>query len=507
MRLGVDAAALVALGSLPSFAGDRDIRVRSNPFGLGVASGDPLPHGIVLWTRLDAAALDEAGAPRAGVPVHWEVAEDERFRRIARKGSQLAQFELGHSVHAEVDGLRPGRHYWYRFMAGGEVSATGRTRTAPAEGAAIDRLRFAFVSCQNYETGYFTAFRRLAEEDLGLIVHLGDYIYETGGLQRPVRPQESMEEIFTLDQYRARYARYRSDADLQAAHALFPWIVTSDDHEVKNDYANDAAPGVTASPEQFLIRRAAAYQAYYEFLPLRRSSMPAGPAMRLFRRVAYGSLADFHVLDTRQYRSGLSCGGGRKPQCHEALTTQDIMGAEQERWLKDGLRTSRARWNLLANQVLIAQMVQPGGDAPSFSMDNWNGYVPSRTRLMNVLAETRNPVAITGDIHSNWVADLKLDFNDPTSPCVGTELVGTSISSGGDGDDSGRPEVLAANPHIKFFNNRRGYVRCTLTSSSLVADFRTLPYVTEPGAPIETHASFIVEDGRPGAHFLTSASR
>jgi alkaline phosphatase D len=495
----------VALGCLPAFGGERHTRFQANPFTLGVASGDPLPTGVVLWTRLDGQVLDRAGAQRLHVPVRWEVSEDDRFEHIVRRGSHLAIGELGHSVHVEVEGLRPGRHYWYRFMTGGEVSATGRTRTAPAVNATLDQFRFAFVSCQNYETGYFTAYRRIAEEDLDLVVHLGDYIYERGGVREPVRPIEAAIEVFTLDEYRARHAHYRTDPDLQAAHAMFPWIVTSDDHDVTNDYAGASAPD-GMPPEQFLRRRAAAYQAYYEFMPLRRSSLPAGPAMQLYRRLRFGGLAEFHVLDTRQYRSGLSCGGGgRKPLCAEALSpSQTIMGTEQEKWLMDGLLASPARWNLVANQVLISQLVQLAGDLATFSMDNWNGYVQSRARLMRFLAEARpaNPVVLTGDIHSNWVADLKLDFDNPSSPTVGTELVGTSISSGGDGDESTRADALALNPHFKFYSNRRGYVRCTLTPSLLTSDYRTLPYVTQPDAPIETRASFVVENGRPGAQLI-----
>ena len=227
--------------------------------------------------------------------------------------------------------------------------------------------------------------------------------------------------------------------------------------------------------------------------------------MRLFRRLRFGSLAEFHVLDTRQYRSGLSCGGGRKPLCDEALDpSRSIMGTKQEKWLMDGLRASPARWNLIANQVLISQLVQLADDTRTFSMDNWSGYVQSRTRLMRFLAEARpaNPIVLTGDIHSNWVSDLKLDFDDPSSPTVGTELVGTAISSGGDGDESTRADALALNPHFKFYNNRRGYVRCTLTPSLLTSDFRTLPYVSRPDAPIDTRASFVVENGRPGAQLI-----
>ena len=503
LRQSSHAAALIALGAVPSFAGQSETRFQANPFRSGIASGDPLPDGVVLWTRLDASVLDRAGVTSLQVPVRWEVAEDDAFRRIVKKGSQLAIAELGHSVHAEVEGLRPGRHYWYRFMAGGEVSATGRTRTAPAANAALDRFRFAFVSCQSYENGFFTAYRRIAEEDLDLVVHLGDYIYETNtmGPERATRLQEAPGELFTLAQYRARYAHYKTDLDLQAAHAGVPFVVTSDDHEVKNDYAGSLVPS-GMSPEQFLERRAAAYQAYYEFMPLRRSAMPAGPSMRLYRRLRFGNLAEFHVLDTRQYRTGLPCGGGRKALCAEALAPgQAMLGPEQEKWLLDGMRASPARWNLLANQVMVSQFVQMASGTPVSPMDNWNGHVQERTRLMRFMAEARpaNPVVMTGDIHSNWVADLRVNFDDPASQVVGTELVGTSISTGGDGDESGRPEILAVNPHIKYFSNRRGYVRCTVTPSSLVSDYRMLPYVSKPDAPIETRATFVVENGKPGA--------
>jgi alkaline phosphatase D len=498
-----DIAALVAASSVPAF-GEQDVRLRSTPFTLGVASGDPLPDGVVLWTRLDRDVLEQTGIARARVPVHWEVASDDMFRRVVRRGSHVALPELGHSVHAEVEGLLPGRTYWYRFMAGGEVSATGRTRTAAAAEEALDRFRFAFVSCQHYEQGYFTAYRRLAAEDLDLVVHLGDYIYERPLDRTPVRPHDAGEP-FTLEDYRARHALYRADADLQAAHAAFPWVVTPDDHEVVNDYAGDTPETDETPPEQFLLRRTAAYQAYYEFMPLRRSSLPAGPAMRIFRRFGFGRLVTVHVLDTRQFRSDQPCGSDRKPRCAEALSpAQRMLGVEQERWLRGGLRASDARWNVLANQVPIMELAQVANGTRTFPMDKWDGYVHERTRLLRFLADARpsNPIVITGDMHSNWVADLKLDFASPSSAVVGTEFVGTSISSGGDGSDSTSvgTAMLAQNPHIKFYNSHRGYVRCTVTPSSWTTDIRTLPYVRRPGAPIGTRASFVVESGRPGAH-------
>src|SRR5687768_16146539 len=293
LRTGRDIAACIALSTLPGEAAQDP--GPGDPFLWGVASGDPAPDGVVLWTRLE----HPAGSRRA-LSVRWEVSENERFSRIARHGTSLAPAQLGHSVHVEVAGLRPDREYWYRFVAGRHVSPVGKTRTAPPLSSSPDSLAFAFASCQNYEHGFFTALRHLASEDIDFVVHLGDYIYERRFSPNLTVRAIDAPEVMTLNDYRARYAVYRADADLQAAHAACPWIVTTDDHEVANNYAGAIAE-TPVPPAQFLLRRAAAYQAFYEFMPLRRTSLPAGPAMQLFRRVRFGNLAAFHVLDTRQY--------------------------------------------------------------------------------------------------------------------------------------------------------------------------------------------------------------
>ena len=514
LRVSGNVAGLIALGTLPACQTDRAPRFRSNPFTLGVASGDPIPDGVVLWTRLARQTLSEAGIPDRAVPTAWEIAQDEGFQRIVQSGSTLAVPELGHSVHTEVAGLEPGRTYWYRFNAGGEASPVGRTRTAPAVDASPERFRFAFVSCQQYEAGYYTAYRHIAEEDLDLLIHLGDYIYEgpfsaaeisqrSGNRgQDFVLPLEAR-EVLTLDDYRAQYALYKSDAKLQAAHAAFPWVVTTDDHEVDNNYADRYAAD-DQSPEQFLLRRAAAYQAYYEFMPLRKSSLPVGPDMTLYRRLRFGDLVEFNVLDTRQYRSDQPCGDGRKLRCEDAYNPEaTMMGPDQEAWLMEGLRASSAKWNVLANQVMMAQLARPGDGETTYAMDRWDGYVQARRRLMSFLAQVQpsNPVVITGDIHSNFVADLKEDFDDLASPVVATEFVGTSITSGGDGTDALPREYAitqSANPHFKFYNGQRGYVRATITRSLWTSDYRVVPYVSRPDAPIEPRAAFALEDGRLG---------
>ena len=504
LRLGRNVAGLVALGAVPACGRGRRIRVLSDPFAFGVASGDPLPHGVVLWTRLVPTALEGVGVSDDPVVVDWEIAEDEAFRRVTQTGSAVAAPELGHSVHVEVDGLEPGREYFYRMIAGGEASPVGRTKTAPPSVAPLDRFRLAFASCQHYEQGLFTALRHLSNEDLDLIVHLGDYIYEGRPIRGRVRRHEGP-EIMTLDDYRARYTTYRTDADLQAAHASAPWVVTTDDHEVDNDYAGEISED-RASPETFLLRRAAAYQAFYEFMPLRRSSMPSGPDMQLYRRLSFGDLVEMNVLDTRQYRSTQPCGGGgNRPSCAAHVSDQQtILGQEQRRWLFEGLAASEACWNVLAQQVIVARLRRINDEGvDTWSMDKWDGYPVERQALLDLMAEegTRNPVVLTGDIHSNWVTDLQRDFERESSEIVGTEFVGTSLSSGGNGRamTGGGQRSMTNNPHVRFYNGQRGYVTATVTPELWTTEFRVVPNVTQPGGGVETAATFVVEDGRAGA--------
>jgi alkaline phosphatase D len=499
LRASGGAAGLVLLGALPARRADAAVRTAAYPFTLGVASGDPTPTGVVLWTRLAPEPLAGGGMPAQRVRVRWEIAHDEGFRRIARRGDALALPELAHSVHVEAEGLEPGRTYYYRFVYAGEASPVGRTRTAFAPGASPARLAFAFVTCQDYQGGYYTAHRHLAGEELDLVVHLGDYIYEYG--PREGRPrQHDTPEVVTLAGYRHRYALYKSDADLQAAHLAFPFVVSSDDHEVANDYAGDHDAKGT-SPEEFLRRRAAAYQAFYEHMPLRRRSMPSGPDLPLYRRLTYGDLAEFNVLDTRQYRDIQPCDNGNAvPDCAAARTPQaDILGPRQEAWLLAGLGRSRARWNVLANQVPFSPMLRRGRETIGYAMDKWDGYDYSRRRVLELMRRrgVSNPIVLTGDVHVSWVAG---SLAPPDAPALGAEFVGTSISSGGDGSEmtaEGRL-MLEHNPKLEYYSARRGYVRCTVTPERWTSDYRLVPYISRPGAPIDTDASFVVESGRPG---------
>jgi alkaline phosphatase D len=499
--------ALAALGPLGACVEPGPVRFDRDPFMLGVASGDPLPDGVVLWTRLAPDPLDGGGVRSTPVAVDWLVARDDAMKDVVRSGQVRALPDLAHSVHVEVDGLESDRVYWYRFRAGGVESPVGRTRTAPAAASPAQRLRFAFGSCQNYPQGYYTAHAHLAREDLDVVLFLGDYIYE--GAERGVAREYAKRGSwgFRLSDYRERYAQYKSDPDLQASHAAFPWIVTWDDHEVENNYAgaiDKGDPGNKAA----LARRAAGYQAFYEHMPV-RVPRPQGPDLKLHRALSFGDLATFHVLDTRQYRSpevALCSEADAAPSgyCPASIDpSRTMLGPEQRSWLLGGLAGSASAWNFVAQSVRFAEMdSSPLPSTKRFDgVDNWMGYVADRQAILERFVRTRNPVVLSGDSHVNFLYDLKLDFSDPGSPTVGTEILGTSISSEGDPFiEQTLFDPSSKNPQLRFFDNHRGYVRCTLERGRLVTDFRAVSTVREPTAIVRTIASFVVEDGHPGAH-------
>ena len=467
------------------------------PFTLGVASGEPEHDGIVLWTRLAPQPAASPVLPNANIEVRWEIAEDDAFAKVVRKGKAAATPMLAHSVHVEAGGLKPARWYHYRFTAAGHRSPTGRFKTAPAPGDETTPLKFAFASCQQWTQGLWTAYQHMSEEDLDLVIHLGDYIYEQG-YRGQVRP-DGHEETFTLADYRNRHALYKSDPLLQRAHARFPWATTWDDHEVSNNYANDIQEKGQPRAE-FMERRASAYQAYYEHMPLRRAQINAGSRMTLHRRLDFGQMVRVHMLDTRQYRTDQVCGDASKPACPELQNPQQtLLGAGQERWLEGNLQSSKAKWDLLGQQILVTLQDFDPTESITYNMDSWSGYPLARERLVATLQKAqRNAVIITGDVHASWVGQLHTEPLNLKSPCVAAEFVGTSISSGGDGSDmTPRGEgVLRANPQIRYFNARRGYVRCEATPSRFRADYRLVEYVTRPGSPIATKVSWTVEPGR-----------
>jgi alkaline phosphatase D len=493
------AAALVSLDSSTAIA---QAGGGEYPFTLGVASGDPTPDGVVLWTRLAPDPLNGGGMPGWPVLVRWQVALDDRMQQVVRQGVAIARPALAHSVHVEVEGLEPDRWYYYRFTAGAHASTVGRTRTMPRAGREPDTFRFAFVSCQDWQNGYYSAFRNLAREDVDLVVHLGDYIYEYGAEPTAVRPHLGGETM-TLVDYRNRYAQYRTDAHLRAAHAAFPWLVVPDDHEVENNYAGRVSED-NVDRAAFLERRANAYRAYYEHMPLRREASPEESDARFYRALSVGQLIAFSALDTRQYRSDQPCGDGLQFPCAGQYDlAQTMMGPAQERWLQHRLHNSNARWNVIAQQTMFAPFDFLAGPAQLFNMDQWDGYIAARARLTAFmqLLSVSNPIVLTGDIHSSWVHDIKANYADAASPVVGTEFVGTSITSSFPPELV--PPVLAAlgdNPHTRFFDGLfRGYVRCTVTPTSWVSDFRAVPTILTDDVDAFTLASFAVADGVPGA--------
>jgi alkaline phosphatase D len=508
-----------ALAALPTIADrtsalERNPKFSADPFSLGVASGDPDSSSVVLWTRLAPKPDDpDNGLKPDPIAVVWEVAEDESLTKVVAKGTSVATPQLGFSVHAEANGLKPDRWYWYRFRAGDAVSPVGRTRTLPAPDAEPEKLTFAFASCQHYEQGLYTAYTQMAKDNPDLVFHLGDYIYEypNNPEKKSVRKHTGPKDgkIKSLADYRGRYTLYRGDALLRGMHARCPWFVTWDDHEFDNNYANEiqeeqAKGKAKTDPAEFLIQRAAAYQAYYEFMPLRRRSLPQGPDMTLYRKASFGRLAEFFVLDTRQYRTDQPNGDGIKPLVGEALRpTNTLLGRRQRGWLEAGLLESPATWNVLAQQVMMAMVELNYHPVPGYSMDQWPSAVQERMALVQFLADRRvpNPVVLTGDIHTNWVNDLRVDDRKPKSPVVATEFVGTSISSGGNGSKefSQLEKLTGGNPGVKFHNRERGYVRCTVTPKTWTSDYVVVEDVVKPDGPIATRASFVVEAGQPGA--------
>jgi alkaline phosphatase D len=477
-------------------------------FALGVASGDPLPESVILWTRLvaDPAAEDGGLGTSEPVPVGWEVASDQDFADVVASGDAVAEPALGHSVHVDASGLDADSWYWYRFTVGDRQSPVARTRTAPATG--VQSFRFAFASCQNRQAGFWNAHNHLAEEeDLDLVLFLGDYIYEEASQEQSVQPYTSPAPT-DLTTYRQRWAEYKADAALQAAHARCPWVCTPDDHEVANDYADDVAeddtdddvdPTAREERSDFRDRRAAAYQVYYEHMPLRLDP-PDGPDYRVHRQVAWGDLARFFVLDGRQHRSNQACDeslvyASAGPVCAEAEDeSRTMLGEEQEAWLGEALAGSQATWNVLAQQTIVSPVPIA---ADVFNLDQWDGYPAARRRLIEQLRDVSNPVIITGDIHCSAVGTVPEDPDDLASSPVATELVGTSISS-----TFPVPELVEPLPdqleNVFYVDaRRRGYVVCTVSPEELRAEFRYVSTVTEPASEVSTGATWAIADGDP----------
>jgi len=477
------------------------------PFQLGIAAGDPTPDGFVIWTRLAPRPLEMGhGMPSTPVPVKWEVAADRGFSNIVQKDEAVARPEMGHSVHVEVEGLEPGREYFYRFTAGAERTPSGRAKTAPAPGVRVAQARFGILGCQAYEQGFYTAHRKAATEDLDFVYCYGDYIYEgrgnrtyTGSGGTIENPRQHLGgECYSLDDYRRRYAQYKLDTDLQASHAAAAWFVTWDDHEIANNWVSDVDDGVP--PEVFLLRRQAAAQAFYEHMPLRRSAFPRGAGIQLYRHAAWGDLLDLNFLDTRSYRSNQPCDDDWAATCPAVSDPAvQVLGEAQEAWLYRNLERSNAHWKVLAQQIMVMDLDRKEGPEPGYNLDTWAGYRIPRQRLLNRLRDRRigNTVVLTGDEHQNYAGELHLDSRNPEGTPVAVEFVTTSISSSGDGQDQradGR-RYLAENPFLKFNNAQRGYVVCDVTPERWQTEFKVLDKVSERGGTLATRAKLAVASG------------
>lgn len=504
-------AAASALAGLRLFPGPRAFAGTNQLFSLGVASGDPGKSSVVLWTRLARDPLaPDGGMGGDRIPVRWEMALDEGFTRGVRRGRAMAHPDDAHAVHVVAQGLRPATWYFYRFSAEGETSRIGRTRTMPARDSQAGELRFALVSCQDWQNGYFSVYHDIAQQDLDLVVHVGDYIYEYASRPETVR-QHVGGETQTLEDYRVRHALYKTDPQLQAAHALFPFVVTWDDHEVQDNYAGDFSEyGI--GPEAFAARRTAAYRAYYEHMPLRPSARPKRNGMTLYRQLDFGPLARIFVLDGRQYRSDQPCDAatlGIGNSCPEdSAEDRTFLGERQERFLTRGLKRSKATWNVLAQQVMMLRgdlSAAFGSETPVFNMDAWDGYQAQRRRILDFFAteQPSNPIVLTGDIHSAWAADLKQDFLNPASATVAAEFVCSSITS--EFPAAFVPLIEANlgptsdNPHIYYFDGlKHGYIRATVTPTLWRSDYRVVDSVLEREAPASTAASWVVEASVPG---------
>ena len=487
-------------------------------FGLGVASGSPTHDSVVLWTRLMPPFVQpHSGSGSPGVGVRWEVAHDDKFSRIVQTGQSLAVAGLAYSVHAEVQGLAPDRWYFYRFIAGDATSVVGRTRTFPAHDAAVARLRMAYASCQRWEHGYFSAYRHMAEENLDLVMFLGDYIYEYPRASNAVRTPPGGWTL-TLEDYRQRYATYKSDADLQAMHAACPWLVTWDDHEVQNDYAGMNVGENGPDVPDFVARRSAAYQAFYEHMPIRASvltkavaGLASGAEMRIYSRARFGRLAMLTMLDARQYKSPQVCTREGKRGSSMVIPVncpawndpgRSMLGQDQEQWMDAGWNTAQGKsegWNIIGQQSLIGQRDWKTGQGQILWNDGWDGYSAARTRLTDSARKNNvsNLIVLGGDVHENWVGPIKADYSQLSSAAVGVEFCGTSISSrsGGNGKLA---ETLAENPHFVFADaERKGYGVVEISPGRIKTTLRVVSDVTRQDASIDTLAEFSVASGRP----------
>jgi len=505
-----------SLGLGLALASGAVLSASEQPFSLGVASGEPWPDSVVLWTRLvrDVLAPD-GGMGTSPIEVAWEVARDERMNEVVRSGVTLAMPDVAHSVHLEIKGLEPARWYWYRFRAGSVQSPIGRTRTAPAPGATLSTLSFAAACCQHWMYGNWAAYRRMVEDKIDFILHLGDYIYEAPS-SSPAAVKQIVRDVpfdvpKTLGDYRRVHAHYKTDPAIQAAHGAFPWVMTWDDHEVENDYTSSTSQG-RLERAALLQQRAAAYQAYWEHMPLRLAQRPLGPDALMYRRFAFGDLIDLIMLDERQYRSALPCPPpAPRPDRSRRVAIDDcpdafdpkrtMLGQDQEQWLAKCLsEPARSRWSMIGQQMLFAPHLSKLESKLAIRTDGWDGYAAPHQRMLDMIAARpqRDTLVVGGDIHAFIASDVPAKRNDLGSQAIAAHVVIGPVSSRL-GDHASLEASRPENPHIKFADARRhGYTRCTVTRDRTLFEFRAVDDVKDANSGIATIAAFETEWGKAG---------
>jgi len=482
--------------SAPTTSPVPQVALSGDPFTLGVASGDPTTESVILWTRLAIDALNGGGMPDEDIDVLWEVSSTDQFTDIIASGMATAETRFGHAIHVDVPLPTQQNLVSYRFRVGDYTSPVGQTRlAAPAD--SVEPVRIATASCQNYTAGFYTAYDDMVQQAPDLVVFLGDYIYE-GGVgtlgDNTVRLHNS-EEITDISAYRNRYALYKSDPLLQAAHAVCPWVVTWDDHEVENNYAN-LNPQDAIDAAGFAERRAAAYQVWWEHMPVRLAP-PVDENLSIYRQVQWGGLVNMLVLDGRQYRNDQACGDAvlqLTPACEEAsLSDRTMLGTQQETWVAENV-VSDSTWTVLANQTVMTD-IRLG--AAILNYDQWDGYAPSRDRLLDAVdtAQAKNLIVLTGDIHLAGVGQLTTT-SDPETP-RGIEFVATSISSSGNVNAATEALFVSLTNIVDAEAQHRGYILHTVTTDSWTADYRIVDNALVEGSTVSTWKTFKVTAGSP----------
>lgn len=500
------ACAGLGVFGLPSYVRRATAQVASgfNPFVFSVASGDPTPDAVVIWTRLARAADDPTPIAESPVEVEWVVTADEGMAQIVQKGVATAVPEFGHSVHVDVQGLASDRPYWYMFRVGSKESPVGRTRTLPTPTASLASFRFNVVTCQHWEQGYFDAYDGMKDDDAAFVLHLGDYIYDVrrGG----VRLHETKKQPVTLTEFRARHALYKTDAALRRAHEAMPFIAVLDNHDALEFNTDDAGE---------LRRRAAAYQAWYEFIPSRMAVNRMSPMMPIAREFNVGSLMRLIIPDTRQFRTShevcleesdpdFAFGVYKRACATIEAPERSMLGRPQEIWLEDRLKTSTAKWNAIGTTVMMTPFdMEHHGEIYRY-LASWDGYPANRTRILGWIERYRvaNPISLSGDIHSVLVSTIVRRVGDAPESGHVTEFVGTSVSALWP-EPLAKPmqEALPKNPHLAYYNpTKRGYMRCTVTEKKWTTDMRAITFTNKPGGTTDLDRSFVVESGKVGVN-------